>query len=61
MDLNKKNPGGITPVGIAAHHYSYDAAYYLGALDPLKMDIVEVVESTKSDTIIRKLKVMKRY
>jgi hypothetical protein len=60
VDLYKKNPGGITPLGVASHHYSYDAAYYLATLEPAKMDIIEVVEATKSETMIRKLKVIKR-
>jgi hypothetical protein len=29
-------------------------------LEPAKMDIIEVVEATKSETMIRKLKVIKR-
>jgi hypothetical protein len=60
VDLYKKNHGGITPLGVAAYHYSYDAAYYLASLDPEKLDVAEVVEATKSIAMMRKLKLIKR-
>lgn len=38
VDLYKKNPRGITPMGVAAHHFSYEAVYYLAQQNPSAID-----------------------
>lgn len=60
LDLNKKNPGGITPLGVAAHHYSYDAVYFLAQEYPDKLDLLEAVAANDNPTMVRKLKMIKQ-
>lgn len=60
VDLNKKNPGGITPLGVAAHNFGYDAAYFLANSYPEKLDLIEVVAANDNPSMVRKFKMIKQ-
>jgi hypothetical protein len=58
--LYGKNARGITPLGVAVHHFGYEAAYWLAGKRPEAIDGEEVVKACKSTVMLKEIAKIKK-